>query len=51
MELLAEFFKRAEQYSLPNPPHSVKVKEEIMHRIQRGSGHFTRQEKVPEIGS
>ena len=26
MELQAEFFKRAEHYSLPNPPHGVKVK-------------------------
>ena len=30
MELQAEFFKRAEHYSLPNPPHRVKVKVQIM---------------------
>jgi hypothetical protein len=47
MELLAELFKRAEQYSLPNPPHRVKVKVEVMHCIQRGSGHFANHEKVP----
>jgi hypothetical protein len=49
MELLAELFKRAEQYSLPDPPHGVKVKVEIMHRIQRGSGDLSRQEEVAQI--
>ena len=51
MELLAEFFKRAEHYSLPNPPHGVKVKVEIMQRVQRRGGHLAGHEKVPQIGA
>ena len=46
MELAAEFFKRAEHYSLPNPPHGVKVKVQIMQRVKGGRVDFTREEKV-----
>ncbi len=51
MELAAEFFKRAEHYSLPNPPHGVKVKVEIMQRVEGGSRHFADDKKVPQIGA
>src|SRR4029079_5564469 len=51
MELAAEFFKRAEHYSLPNPPHRVKVKVEIMQRVEGGGRHLSDDEKVPEIGA
>ena len=50
MELAAEFFKRAEHYSLPNPPHRVKVKVEIMQRVEGGCRHFSDDKKVAEIG-
>src|SRR6266498_963328 len=49
MELAAEFFKRAEHYSLPNPPHGVKVKVEIMQRVEGGRGHLPGEEKVTEV--
>ena len=45
MELLAEFFKRAEHYSLPNPPHRVKVKVEVMQRVEGRGGHLAGDEK------
>src|SRR6185436_17082046 len=51
MELAAEFFKRAEHYSLPNPAHCVKVKVEIMQRVEGGGGHLADDKKVPQIGS
>src|SRR6185436_12665116 len=50
-ELLAKFFKRAEHYSLPNPPHGVKVKVEVVQRVEGGGGHLAGDEKVPEVGS
>src|SRR6476660_9384870 len=49
MELAAEFFKRAEHYSLPNPAHCVKVKVEIMQRVEGGGRHFADDEKMPEV--
>ena len=49
MELAAEFFKRAEHYSLPNPPHRVKVKVEIMQRVEGRSGHLADDKQVAQI--
>src|SRR6476620_11867543 len=49
MELAAEFFKRAEHYSLPNPAHCVKVKVEIMQRVEGSRGHLADDKKVAEI--
>ena len=49
MELAAEFFKRAEHYSLPNPAHCVKVKVEIMQRVEGSSGHLADDKKVTQI--
>src|SRR4029078_12495301 len=49
MELAAEFFKRAEHYSLPNPPHRVKVKVEIMQRVEGRSGHLADDKQVTQI--
>ena len=51
MELLAEFFKRAEHYSLPNPPHGVKVKVEIMQRVEGRGRHLAGDEKVAQVGA
>src|SRR3954462_2015228 len=51
MELAAEFFKRAEHYSLPNPAHGVKVKVEVMQRVEGSCGHFTDDEKMAKIGA
>jgi hypothetical protein len=51
MELAAEFFKRAEHYSLPNPPHRVKVKVEIMQRVEGSSGHLADDKQMPQIGT
>ena len=34
MELHAEFFKRAEHYSLPNPTHCVKVKVRLCNELR-----------------
>src|SRR6185436_6666729 len=50
MKTLPEIFEPAERYSLPNPPHGVKVKAQIMQRVKGGSGHFSRFEKVTQIG-
>src|SRR4051812_45776418 len=50
MELAAESFKRAEHNSLPNPAHGVKVKVEVMQRVEGSRRHFADDEKVPEIG-
>src|SRR6476659_10165216 len=51
MKLLAEPFKRAEHNSLPNPPHRVKVKEEVVDRVERRTGHFARHIEVAEVGT
>jgi hypothetical protein len=51
MELAAEFFKRAEHYSLPNPPHRVKVKVEIMQRVEGGRRHLSDDKQVSQIGA
>jgi hypothetical protein len=51
MELAAEFFKRAEHYSLPNSPHGVKVKVQIMQRVEGRRRHFADDEQVPEVGT
>ena len=40
MELLAELFKRAEHDSLPNPPHGVKVKVEVVDELQGRRRHL-----------
>src|SRR5215213_8111717 len=50
METLPEFFEPAERYSLPNPPHAVKVKAQVMQRVKGGSGHFAGLIKMPQIG-
>ena len=50
METLPEIFEPAERYSLPNPPHGVKVKAQVMQRVKGGSGHFLGLEKVVQIG-
>jgi hypothetical protein len=49
MELAAEFFKRAEHYSLPNPPHGVKVKVDIMQRVEGSGGHLSREEQMAQV--
>src|SRR3990170_390662 len=49
-ELLAELFKRAEHYSLPNPPHRVKVKVEVMQRVAGRCRHLAGHEKMTQIG-
>jgi hypothetical protein len=41
MKLLAEPFKRAEHDSLPDPPHGVKVKVEVVDRVERRPGHLS----------
>jgi hypothetical protein len=38
------------QYSLPHPPHYVKVPLEIMQRGQGGKRHLTCQEQMAKIG-
>ena len=40
MEPLSEHFERSELNSLPDRPHRVKVKLEIMQRIKRRGGHL-----------
>jgi hypothetical protein len=49
MELLPEFFKRSEHNSLPDTPHGVKVKVEIMDGVQRGRGHLTSDVQVTQV--
>ena len=49
MELQAEFFKRAEHNSLPNPPHRVKVKVEVVDRVERGRRHLVRYIQMTQI--
>jgi hypothetical protein len=51
MELLPEIFEPAERYSLPNPPHGVKVKAQVMQRVKGGSGHLAGPIKMAQIGS
>jgi hypothetical protein len=47
METLPEFFEPAERYSLPNPPHGVKVKAQIMQRVKGASGHLAGHGEMP----
>jgi hypothetical protein len=42
MELLSELVEDSELNSVPNRLHGVKVKVEIMHRVEGGSGDFAR---------
>jgi hypothetical protein len=42
MKLLAETLERAEHDSLPDPTHQVKVKEEVMDRVEGGGRHLAR---------
>jgi hypothetical protein len=49
VEFLPEILERAEHYSLPNPPHGVKVKVEIMQRVEGGRRHLAAQEEVTEV--
>ncbi len=46
-ELSFERVECSELNSLPNPPHGVKVKLQIMQAVQRGGAHLSGQEQVP----
>src|SRR6185436_16012748 len=50
MKTLPEIFEPAERYSLPNPPHGVKVKAQIMQRVKGASGHLAGHGEVSQIG-
>ena len=51
METKPKIFEPAERYSLPNPPHGVKVKAQVMQRVKGASGHFACPVKVTQIGA
>src|SRR5579859_1225628 len=51
MKLRAEFFKRTETDSVPNPAHQVKVKVEVMETHQRSGGHFLRHVEMAQVGA
>jgi hypothetical protein len=39
------------RYSLPDGPHQVKVKGQIMQRVKGGSGHLAGHVEVAQVGS
>jgi hypothetical protein len=45
-ECTREICENSELNSLPNPPHGVKVKVQIMHRIQGAARHFPTHEEM-----
>src|SRR5688500_4812258 len=51
METKPKIFEPAERYSLPNPPHGVKVKAQVMQRVKGAAGHFAGPVKVTQIGA
>src|SRR5688572_32443894 len=50
-ELLPESLKRPKRYSVPDPPHGVKVEAQIVQRVKGGRGHFPGHVQMTEIGS
>ncbi len=46
MEREPEAFKPPEHYSVPNPSHGVKVKVQIVERIEDTCGHLAREKEV-----
>src|SRR5712691_6111449 len=49
MERQPETFKPPEHYSVPNPPHGVKVKVEVMQRVKGCRVHLAGEEEMPQI--
>src|SRR5215218_4752666 len=51
MEREPETFKPPKRYSVPNPPHGVKVKVEVMQRVKGRRRNLAGEEKMAEIGA
>jgi hypothetical protein len=49
MERLPELFERAKRYSVPNPPHGVKVKVQIMQRVKGAGDDLAGDKNVPKV--
>jgi hypothetical protein len=49
MELLPELFKRPEHDSLPDTPHGVKVKVEVVNGVERRGRHLPRDVEMPQV--
>src|SRR6185295_10050420 len=49
-ELTPEFLEGSDLNSLPNPPHRVKVKVQIVQCVKGRGCHLTRHEKIPQVG-
>ena len=49
-KLLPECFEGPKRYSVPDPPHGVKVKGQIMQRVKGTRGHLAGHVQVPQIG-
>jgi hypothetical protein len=45
-ETLSELLERAKRYSVPNRPHGVKVKVQIMQRVKGACEHLAGEEQV-----
>ena len=50
MERLPETLEPTELNSLPNPPHGVKVKVQIMQRVKGRRRHLAGHEEMPQVG-
>src|SRR6266542_1412063 len=50
MKALSKRIKATEFNSVPNRPHGVKVKLDIVDGIERRRGHFAGQKEVPQVG-
>src|SRR5262245_36093411 len=44
-----ETFEPPKRYSLPDTPHGVKVKVQIMQRVKGARVHLSREEQMPQI--
>jgi hypothetical protein len=51
MEREPEILEPPKRYSLLNPAQSVKVKVQIMQRVESSAAHLTGHEKVTQIGA